>query len=193
MRCSHVVDDKRLLRASLLRQRAARSAAERRSAGEQIGLHGLVAATDVAVVAAYAAVGDEPPTRPLLDALLGAAIRVVVPAVDGARLQWGELHDWTDLVRSDLGLLEPPVVSEDAAHLAAAADLILLPALAVDRRGVRLGRGGGYYDRWLPHSPRGQLVAVVYDDEVVDELPHELHDRRVSAALTPGGVVELGQ
>ena len=182
-----------LLRASLLRRRTTRTASERRSAGERIADHGRVAADKARAVAAYAAVGDEPPTRPLVEALIRAGTRVVVPAVDGEGLRWGEVNDWAELVPSSLGLLEPGALSADAGFLAAGADLILLPALAVDRRGYRLGRGGGFYDRWLPRSPRGRLVAVVYDDEVVDEVPHEPHDRRVHAALTPGGFVELGQ
>ena len=65
---------------------------------------------------------------------------------------------------------------------------VVLPALGVDRRGVRLGRGGGYYDRALQHvRPDAVLVAVVFDDEFVDELPDEPHDRRVTALVTPSG------
>jgi 5-formyltetrahydrofolate cyclo-ligase len=63
-----------------------------------------------------------------------------------------------------------------------------MPALSVDRAGVRLGRGGGYYDRALLHArPDAVLVALVFDDEFVDELPAEPHDRRVTAVVTPSG------
>ena len=192
MRCSHVVDDKPLLRASVLRRRAARDAAERVAAGENIAAHGLTAASGARVVAAYAAVGAEPPTRLLLEALVRAGVRVVLPAVDGAGLRWGELRDWSGLAASELGLLEPTRVSEDAATAAADADLLIVPALAVGRDGYRLGRGGGFYDRWLPARPRGRVLAAVYDDELLTALPHEPHDRRVDAALTPGGVVAVG-
>ena len=182
-----------MLRASVLRRRAARDAAECRSAGDRIAVHGVAAASGARVVAGYAAVGDEPPTRPLLEALVRAGVRVVVPAVDGERLRWGELHDWSALVRSELGLLEPADLSDEAAAAAAEAELLLLPALAVGRDGYRLGRGGGYYDRWLPGRPNGRVIAVIYDDELIVEVPHEPHDRRVDAALTPSGLVELGQ
>jgi 5-formyltetrahydrofolate cyclo-ligase len=69
-----------------------------------------------------------------------------------------------------------------------------VPALAVDRAGVRLGRGAGFYDRTLPlASPAALLVAVVRDDEIVDRLPTEPHDVPVTHALTPnGGMVALG-
>lgn len=71
---------------------------------------------------------------------------------------------------------------------------MLVPALAVDRSGVRLGRGGGFYDRSLPLcTPRARLVAVVRDDEVLDALPAEPHDVRMTHALTPvGGLITLG-
>jgi len=182
-----------MLRASVLRRRAGRDAAECRSAGERIARHGLAIAQDAQVVAGYAAVGSEPPTRPLLEGLVRAGVRVVLPALDGHRLRWGELGEWSALTHTDLGLLEPAELSGEAADAAAGADVILVPALAVGRDGYRLGRGGGFYDRWLPARPRGRVVAVVYDDEVVDQVPHESHDRRVDAALTPGGVVPLAQ
>jgi 5-formyltetrahydrofolate cyclo-ligase len=66
--------------------------------------------------------------------------------------------------------------------------VVVVPALAVDRRGVRLGRGGGYYDRALVHARADAvLVALVFDDELVDELPAEEHDRLVTAVVTPSG------
>jgi 5-formyltetrahydrofolate cyclo-ligase len=71
---------------------------------------------------------------------------------------------------------------------------MLVPALAVDRRGVRLGRGRGFYDRSLVHRQVGApLIAVVRDDEVVDELPVEPHDVAMTHALTPRrGLIALG-
>jgi 5-formyltetrahydrofolate cyclo-ligase len=70
----------------------------------------------------------------------------------------------------------------------------LVPALAVDRAGVRLGRGAGFYDRALPLAdPAARLIAVVRDDELVDALPAEPHDVPMTHALTPSsGLVTLG-
>ena len=65
------------------------------------------------------------------------------------------------------------------------------PALAVDRHGHRLGRGGGYFDRALAAVPPSMSVAVVYDDEVLDEVPTQPHDRDVGAALTPSALRPL--
>ena len=166
--------------------------AERDAAGRLLAGVGLEIVRDARVVAAYAGVGTEPPTRPLLEAIAGVT-RVVLPVVSGQGLSWGDLPSWTQLSLSPTGLMGPALCTDSAAEAAATADLVLLPALAVDRAGHRLGRGGGYYDRWLPDPAPGRLIAVVYDGEVLDEVPHEPHDRRVDAALTPSGLVRLGQ
>jgi len=193
MRCCHVVEDKRLLRASVLRARAHRSEADRVAAGRRLEAHGLAAAAACTTVAAHAAVASEPPTRPLLEALHAAGVRVLLPRVDGLALAWGELTRWQDLQRNTVGLLEPATTTTESALAAESADLILVPALAVDRSGHRLGRGGGFYDRWLPSTPGGSVLAVVFDEEVIEHVPREPHDRTVDAALTPSGVVPLRQ
>ena len=81
-----------------------------------------------------------------------------------------------------------------ARRVAAGALVVLVPALAVDRRGVRLGRGAGFYDRSLTLArPDTPLIAVVRDDELLDRLPAEPHDVRMTHALTPQkGLVDLG-
>jgi 5-formyltetrahydrofolate cyclo-ligase len=99
-------------------------------------------------------------------------------------LRWGEYRS-DGLAVGRWGLLEPlePWLPESAV---ADASLVLVPALAVDRCGVRLGRGRGFYDRSLAgRDPQARLVAVVRDDEFVDELPSEPHDVRMTHALTP--------
>lgn len=171
--------------------RAARESADVRRVG--VALAGLSAALPAAdVVAAFVGVGTEPPTLPLLRALRDAGAEVLLPVVlpDGL-LEWGRLPDVPDaLERGPLGLLEPapPYLGLDAL---AQARLVLVPALAVDRRGNRLGRGRGYYDRALAslRDPAVPVLAVVFDDELVDEVPYEAHDRRVSGALLPSGPV----
>jgi 5-formyltetrahydrofolate cyclo-ligase len=69
----------------------------------------------------------------------------------------------------------------------AAASVVVVPALSVDRDGNRLGRGRGYYDRALSDI-KAPVVAVVYDDELIDVVPAEPHDRRVDAVLRPRGL-----
>lgn len=149
-------------------------------------------------VCTYVPTDAEPGSIAMLDDLLQRAGRVLAPVArtdaDGEplALRWGEYRPG-QLVTGGFGLLEPPEPWLPPTALAEAR-LVLLPALAVDRHGVRLGRGAGFYDRSLGYrDPAAQLVAVVRDEELVDTLPAESHDVRMTHALTPGrGLVALG-
>jgi 5-formyltetrahydrofolate cyclo-ligase len=147
-------------------------------------------------VAAYAPLEWEPGFPELVNALLDLSSRVLLPvartSVDGTPLplQWAQYRG--ELVTASFGLLEPtgPWLPPTALS---SVRTVLVPALAVDRHGVRLGRGGGFYDRSLGlREPTARLIAVVRDDEFVDELPTEPHDVPMTHVLTPGmGLVTL--
>jgi 5-formyltetrahydrofolate cyclo-ligase len=152
---------------------------------------------DSGTVCAYVPVGAEPGSLELLDVLLRYADRVLLPVArttaddDAVALQWGEYRPG-QLVTARFGLLEPPGPWLPAATVAEAG-IVFVPALAVDRTGARLGRGRGFYDRTLVlRDPQARLIAVVRDEELLDEVPHEPHDVPMTHALTPGlGLVEL--
>lgn len=139
---------------------------------------------------AYVPVGREPGSTELLDDLRDVGCRVLLPVVVGPEpLDWAEYEGPESLQKADLGLLEP-VGRRVGRGGIGQAQVVLVPALAVDRAGRRLGRGGGYYDRSLPLAGAGaRLVAVVRDGEVLDEVPGEEHDVPMNAVLTPGGGV----
>lgn len=140
-----------------------------------------------ATVCAYVPVGREPGSTTLLDALLDEVARVLVPvAREPGPLSWARYRGEQSLVSAPYGLREPTGPTLPPTTVAEAA-LLLVPALAVDRRGVRLGRGAGFYDRTLTAASGARLIAVVRDDEVVDELPEDPHDVRMHEVLTPGG------
>ncbi|MFJ3162160.1 5-formyltetrahydrofolate cyclo-ligase [Streptomyces kanasensis] len=146
-------------------------------------------------VAAYVSVGREPGTRALLDALRARGVRVLLPVLMADNdLDWAVYEGPDGLVRARLGLLEPsgPRLGPDAV---VAADTVLLPGLAVDARGMRLGRGGGSYDRVLARLAGAgadpALVVLLYAHEVVARVPEEPHDHPVHAVVTPGGVRRL--
>ncbi|MFD0505915.1 5-formyltetrahydrofolate cyclo-ligase [Streptomyces chiangmaiensis] len=147
-------------------------------------------------VAAYVSVGGEPGTMPLLEALRARDVRVLLPALRTDNdLDWGAYAGPDSLVRvrhgGKMALLEPAGVRLGP-EAVGRADAVLLPGLAVDARGMRLGRGGGSYDRVLARLERAgadpALVVLLYDTEVVERVPEEPHDRPVHAVVTPSGV-----
>jgi 5-formyltetrahydrofolate cyclo-ligase len=104
--------------------------------------------------------------------------------------------DWAvydgELVPGPRGLRQPSGPTQGRAAVTRAG-AVLVPAVAVDRRGVRLGRGGGSYDRALIRlGPGVTATALLYDGELVDVLPEEAHDRRVGVVVTPSAVHPLG-
>ncbi|MFF9589776.1 5-formyltetrahydrofolate cyclo-ligase [Streptomyces sp. NPDC014646] len=140
-------------------------------------------------VAAYVSVGSEPGTRVLLDALRARGVRVLLPVLlPDNDLDWSAYEGADRLVRAGRGLLEPDGerLGRDAVL---GADAVLLPGLAVDARGMRLGRGGGSYDRVLARltaaGAHPALIVLLYDDEVVARVPAEPHDHPVDVVVTP--------
>lgn len=176
-----LVAEKARIRAAVLALR--RSAPPQARAAADAALRSVLALVvpekRALTVAAYSPFRTEP-GGPELPAAIGAAgARVLLPVrLPDKDLSWA----WSD---------------DPGAHLGVAAirqaDLVVAPAVAVDERGVRLGRGGGSYDRALARVDAGVLVvALLYDGELVPVLPAEPHDRRVGAVITPtGGFVDL--
>jgi 5-formyltetrahydrofolate cyclo-ligase len=146
-------------------------------------------------VCAHLPVGVEPWSVTGVEALAAAGHEVLVPVVAdrSGPLDWARFTGPDALAPGPFGLREP-VGPRLGPAAVGRAHLVLLPALAADRRGVRLGQGGGFYDRTLPLvGSEILLVVVLGDGELVDALPTEPHDRLVSAAVLPGtGVTMLG-
>ncbi|MFE9325186.1 5-formyltetrahydrofolate cyclo-ligase [Nocardia sp. NPDC052278] len=184
--------DKHAWRAEIGARRAAMTSADREKEARELA-HSVAELDVPEWVCAYVPVRGEPGSTAMLTALRTAGARVLLPVTGPpGPLQWAEFTGIDDLRRARFGLLEP--VGEVLTDAIALAELILVPALAVDRRGVRLGRGAGYYDRTLPAArSTARLIAVVRDDELLDRLPEEPHDLRMGWALTPhGGLHRLG-
>ncbi len=185
---------KTALRDRLVTARGRRSLLEVSQAARAIAEH-LMVTSDLrraATVAAYVSVDTEPGTGPLLDRLRAMGRRVVVPVVlPDLDLDWAVYDGPDSLARARRGLLEPtgPRLGLEAV---ATADVVLTPGLAVDRRGMRLGQGGGCYDRALGRVPVGTFTCtLLYDGELLDEVPTDAHDRPVTAVVTPSGLTRI--
>ena len=188
---------KAALREQLLAARGGVADAVRAAEARMLSEHLELMVTSGSTVCAYVPVGTEPGSIEMVDMLLRRARRVLLPVARTTAdnvplpLRWGEYRPGA-LVPGPWGLLEPaePVLPESALG---EADLVIVPALAVDHQGVRLGRGRGFYDRSLGgRDPQARLVAMVRDAEFVGELPAEAHDVPMTHVITPRrGVIVL--
>lgn len=193
-----VAEAKTRIRRELLSARRSVAESVRRTEAEQLCTHLAAAIDSATTVCAYVPMGTESGDERMLDVLAESVTTVLLPiartgdAGQHLPLMFGRYQPGL-LAKGPFGFLEPTGPWLPTSTLATA-DVVLVPALAVDRRGVRLGRGGGFYDRSLPLCAAGaRLIAVVRDDEVLDELPGDPHDVPMTHALTPrGGLLELG-
>lgn len=188
---------KRALRQDLLQVRSTLTADDVAVAAERLSQHALALPELAAAttVAAYVSVGAEPGTRALLDALRARGVRVLLPVLlPDNDLDWAVYGGTAALVPAGRGMREPagPRLGPEAVLTA---DTVLLPGLAVDRLGLRLGRGGGSYDRVLARlataGAQPSLLVLLHEGELLDEVPAESHDRPVHAAVTPAGVTRF--
>ncbi len=132
----------------------------------------------------YMALPWEAGTRELLLALLGKGKRVALPRVLGEEMSFFEIRSLSDLSEGAYHILEPamkcpPVSCTDA--------LLLVPGMAFTPKGDRLGKGGGYYDKFLTKEPGHMTVALAYEFQMLDCLPAEIYDKTVDMVVTPGG------
>jgi 5-formyltetrahydrofolate cyclo-ligase len=182
------------LRARVLARRSALPADRRTAAGKLIR-DAVLDAPQVQMagtIAAYYSIGTEPDTRGLVYALWKRGSYVLLPVLrpDGD-LDWASYEGPDSLVPGPRGLRQPGEPSRGV-DAVARADVVLVPALAVDPAGRRLGRGGGSYDRALARiGPLVPLIALLYDDELVEHVPTAPHDILVRAAVTPRAGIML--
>jgi 5-formyltetrahydrofolate cyclo-ligase len=181
--------DKGTLRRQQVAARAAMPDSIRNESGRLIRDHVLEMpeVTSAGTVAAYYSIGTEPDTRGLIFALWKRGSYVVLPVLlpDGD-LDWASYEGPDSLAPGPRGMLQP-VEPVRGTGTVARADVVLVPALAVDVRGRRLGRGGGSYDRALARvGPQVPTIALLYDAELLPSVPAEEHDQAVRAVARPG-------
>lgn len=137
---------------------------------------------------AFASFGTEIPTQPMVHALLASARRVLMPFVDGARMRAAVVEAPDDLAPGSRGIPEPldPVAVDPGPDVA-----VLVPGVAFDEHGRRLGYGGGFYDSFLATTP-ALRIGVCFDCQIVAEVPVESHDLPVRVIVTERRVIRPG-
>ncbi|HJC28438.1 MAG TPA: 5-formyltetrahydrofolate cyclo-ligase [Candidatus Dietzia intestinipullorum] len=181
------------IRRAVRARRAAVPAATRASLDRRLRETLGTVITAGTVVCAYVPDDDEAGGRALPSALAASGARVLLPVTPpSGPLGWAEYVDDDDLRPGRFGILAPSRQGGGPERIAEA-DLVLVPAVAVDRAGNRLGRGGGYYDRTLASArPGARILALLDAEDVLDRVPVEPHDRAVHGVVTPGEVLDFG-
>ncbi|MFO8076560.1 MAG: 5-formyltetrahydrofolate cyclo-ligase [Egibacteraceae bacterium] len=178
--------DKASLRERVLAGRAALGDAHRASASETI--RARVAALErvgtARRIAAYATFGDEVDLDGLIEGLLEAGVEVCLPFVDDDGVGLARVEDFEGLVEGYRGVREPPPEARERVD-PTSLDVALVPGVAFDRRGRRLGYGGGHLDRLLALlGDEVSVVGIAYADQIVDAVPREAHDVTVDTIIT---------
>ena len=187
--------DKAALRARLLAARRQLTPAGRAGAGRDIrdAILSLPQTQMAGTVAAYYSVGSEPDTHGLVFALWKRGSYVLLPILlPGGDLDWASYEGPDSLRPGPRGLHEPGEPPRGTGAISSA-DLVLVPAVAVDHSGMRLGRGGGSYDRALARvGTQVPTVALLYDGEFLPHVPAGQHDQRVRMIARPSsGITRL--
>jgi 5-formyltetrahydrofolate cyclo-ligase len=179
---------KSALRSQLVARRAQIDDPERTVSGRSLrdAVLSLPETQMAGTVAAYISVGTEPETRGLVYALWKRGTYVLLPLLrPDYDLDWASYEGPDSLAAGPRGLLQP-IEPPRGVNAVTSADLVIVPALAVDRGGRRLGRGGGSYDRALARVGAAvPTVALIYDEELLDEVPAGPLDQRVRLVARP--------
>ncbi len=138
----------------------------------------------------YYSKGSEVKTKEMMEEALRKGKRVLLPRVRRREIYLGEIKELEkDVEKGSFGILEPKEASKKATPKGI--DLVILPGIAFDLKGRRVGYGLGYYDRFLKRLPKKvSLVALAYDFQIVNSLPGKRHDRRVGKVITETRIID---
>jgi 5-formyltetrahydrofolate cyclo-ligase len=140
---------------------------------------------DKAVIGLYHAMGEEAPTRAYAKWFMEQGWRIALPWF-AAREEPMRFRIWQD-PHADSGLVEGPyrALQPQADARQVLPDVLFVPLVGFTAQGDRLGQGGGHYDRWLAANPGARAIGLGWDCQLLPTLPHEPHDRRLDAIITP--------
>ena len=180
----NVANAKRALRERMLKARAL-SAATEAEAELTANLLSLISELGVKRIGCYWSFGSEPPTEGFIAQARANGLTISCPRVtENSQMEFVLLD--SKFQQNPMGFFEP----QGEAIAKSEIELLVIPALAIDSQGNRLGRGGGFFDRFLEEFS-GVIVALVFEAELVEALPTEEHDRKVDFAITPEQIVRF--
>lgn len=139
------------------------------------------------IVAGYCSLDEEVNTWDLLEEWMARGHEIYLPAIDGSQLRFRRLSSLQSLVKGRWGIFEPPQFSEE---LNSKPDFIILPGICFDRKGNRLGRGMGYYDRFLKRMGNESLkIGLSFDFQLFERIPAREEDCKVDVIITEREII----
>ena len=185
--------DKKKTRQRVLQQRRAFSATEKTPAEQRMlkFLQSWDVFRQAKTIHIFISKTDEPDTSPIIESAWESGKTVAVPCVvpDSFELFHSQLKSFEDLSSGALGVLEPSPEGRIAMN-PESFDLVIIPGVAFDRQGGRLGYGKGYYDRFLEQTTAFRL-ALAFNFQVLEKVPTEKHDVPMNGILTESGIIEV--
>ncbi len=145
---------------------------------------------NVEAVYGYMALSWETGTEEILKSLWERGVRVALPKVMGEEMDFFEVHSLDDLAEGAFHILEP---KETCGKVDWPEAVLLVPGLAFSRNGKRLGKGGGFYDKYLEQHPKHKTIALAYGFQIVEDIPCDVHDRYVEWIVTEHGSFICGK
>lgn len=184
--------DKASIRAASLLRRNALPVALRRELSKTIidRVTALDEFREAQSILAYASFGSEIDTAPLLQAIIESGKTLLLPRVNKGALDVHAVKSLDDDLRAGLWGIREPIPESCVACSAVDVDLIIVPGVAFDLAGGRIGYGQGYYDKLLA-STGSQTIAAAFEVQLVDTIPMEPHDVRVRRIVTESRVVRI--
>ncbi|MBI2176035.1 5-formyltetrahydrofolate cyclo-ligase [Candidatus Woesearchaeota archaeon] len=187
---AHEKNEKSKIRDEMSRKRSALTLEEAasKSAAIAANLMKMAEYRDARAVMLYAAKGNEVRTREMIEAALKEGKTVLLPITNTARneIEAGEIKSLNELKEGAFGIMEPKQKKPfDDVKI----DLVLVPGIAFDQQGHRLGYGHGFYDKLLRRLTKAARIGLAYDFQVVEKLPRESHDERMGLVITESSVI----
>jgi 5-formyltetrahydrofolate cyclo-ligase len=179
--------DKAYLRKEILSRRDRIPEAARKIKGSKIQerLFALQEFRASKAVFFFASFRSEADTFVMIRKSLDEGKKVVLPKVEGKDLGLYEIRGLDELVPGCMGIPEPSVLGDDRKVGINDVDIVIIPGAAFDETGNRIGYGGGYYDRLLAGLRKSvPVIAPAYEEQVIDSVPAEPHDKKVSIIVT---------
>lgn len=142
---------------------------------------------DARSICAFAPLTDEPDIIPALETLIARQVELSLPRVTAESMTFHQISGFSELTKGPQGFLEPAANAPVPDPLAI--DLVLVPGVAFDEQGNRLGRGQGHYDRWIGRQralvPQTRFWGIAFSCQMVDHIPTEPHDARLDSVFSP--------